>query len=81
MCDTEILQSIQTATGRNLTLNNVITSIASLDFTKIPKNASCSDCVKAGYTILKQDIPDLVSDADRALQSQCGASFTGAFQT
>jgi hypothetical protein len=79
MCDTELLQEIQTASGQNLTVNSLIKTISGLNFQNIPKNITCSDCIKAAYTTINKDIPDLTSDAAPAAQSQCGASFTGAF--
>ncbi|EKM79215.1 hypothetical protein AGABI1DRAFT_74063 [Agaricus bisporus var. burnettii JB137-S8] len=75
-CDTQLLSDIESVSGQPLSIDVLFSVFAGLNFENIPKNITCSDCVKAAYTTINTDLPDLISDAAPALQAQCGASFT-----
>ncbi|KDR75769.1 hypothetical protein GALMADRAFT_248455 [Galerina marginata CBS 339.88] len=72
-CITQTLTNVQNIVG-TLSLTNII-KLASTS-PDLPANVTCTNCVKAAYNIVGQNIPSLVSDSAPALQSQCGASFT-----
>ncbi|KAF8200958.1 hypothetical protein BJ912DRAFT_947698 [Pholiota molesta] len=73
-CITQTLTNVQNIVG-NLTISNIMQIIANPPST-IPTNVSCTDCIKAAYNVVNQDVPSLISGAAPSLQSQCGASFT-----
>lgn len=78
LCATELLTDIQSATT-TLSLSNLvglIVEVAAGSDVGIPQSVTCSNCTKAGYTIIEQDFPGLLSDQDATLQSECGSSFT-----
>lgn len=77
ICLTELLTSIEQSTGP-LNIQSIIGFVmgSGSPLQNIPRNVTCSDCVKAAYNILNQDVPSLVSDAAPALQTECGSSFT-----
>lgn len=83
LCVTELLTNIQSAVG-TLSIANIvqiIPNIASGSAT-IPKNVTCSDCVKQAYNIVNKDFPGSIpSQAASELSSACGSSFTGEFLT
>lgn len=77
-CITQTLKNLETVVGP-LSINNIIQVVSKgFDFQTIPKNFTCTNCVKEAYNILKQDFGTL-SDAQDAqgVQQQCGADFTG----
>lgn len=59
-----------------LSLQNIVKLVANPP-NDLPANITCTNCIKAAYTVVAQDIPALVSDTAPALQQQCGADFTG----
>lgn len=77
LCLTETLRNIEGTTGP-LTLNSIMGMIMGGRIPDIPKNVTCTDCIKAAYNVINTDVPSVTSDAAPELQSQCGASFTGA---
>ena len=79
-CLASTLSDIQSANGP-LTLNSIIQFITLGNVPNIPPNVTCSDCTKAAYNILRNDVPRIVSDASEGLQQQCGANFTGEITT
>ena len=83
LCVTEVLTGIQDTIG-TLSIDNLISLVpkllsgsGSLDST-VPKNVTCSSCAKQAYNTLNSAFPNLVTSDDKsAIQSECGASFTG----
>ncbi|KAJ3514330.1 hypothetical protein NLJ89_g2433 [Agrocybe chaxingu] len=73
-CITQTLTNIEGTVG-TLSLNNILQIVANPP-DNLPTNISCTNCVKEAYNVIRTDVPSIVSDADPALQSQCGASFT-----
>jgi len=73
-CITQTLTNIQDIVG-TLSLANVAQLVANPP-TTLPANVTCTNCIKAAYSIISTDAPSLVADVAPALQSQCGASFT-----
>jgi hypothetical protein len=78
LCVTELLTNIQSSVG-TLSITNIvqiIPNIASGSVT-IPKNVTCSDCVKQAYNIVNKDFPGSIPpQAASGLSSACGSSFT-----
>ncbi|KAF8967879.1 hypothetical protein BDZ97DRAFT_475549 [Flammula alnicola] len=74
-CITQTLTNFQSVVG-TLTLSN-IANLVSNPPSNIPTNVTCTNCVKAAYSVINQDIPSIVSGAAPSLQSECGTSFTG----
>ncbi|RDB25207.1 hypothetical protein Hypma_007785 [Hypsizygus marmoreus] len=77
-CITKTLTSIESFVGGSLSVSKVLQLVISSgpNAQSIPSNITCTNCVKAAYNVLAQDIPSLVSDVAPSAQSQCGASFT-----
>ncbi|KAF8893984.1 hypothetical protein BD779DRAFT_1467564 [Infundibulicybe gibba] len=73
-CITQTLTNVQSIVG-TLSVTNIVGVVAKFGQVQLPANVTCTDCMKAAYNIIKTDVPDLVSDAASAVQSQCGASF------
>ncbi|KAF8070563.1 hypothetical protein FPV67DRAFT_1624192 [Lyophyllum atratum] len=73
-CITKTLTNIENITGP-LSISSVVALALNPNVNQIPSNITCSNCIKAAYTIINHDIPSLVSDAGPSAQSQCGASF------
>ena len=80
LCVTEFLTGVEGTTG-NLTLANIEalgTNLASGSSLNLPSNVTCSNCVKAAYSIVNKDFAGLVpSGVSSYFQSTCGSSFTG----
>jgi hypothetical protein len=72
-CITQTLTNIQDTVG-TLTLANVAQLVVSPP--TLPANITCTNCIKAAYSVIHTDAPTLVADVAPALQSQCGADFT-----
>ncbi|KAH7888405.1 hypothetical protein F5I97DRAFT_692976 [Phlebopus sp. FC_14] len=78
LCVTELLTDIQDATT-TLSINNIIglvSQVASGQNVSIPQNVTCSNCSKAGYTIVAQNYPSVVASEQSFVQGECGTSFT-----
>ncbi|PPQ63477.1 hypothetical protein CVT24_005134 [Panaeolus cyanescens] len=73
-CITKTLGDVE-ATFGTLNLQNII-KIVTNPPDDLPANITCTNCVKAAYNVIAQDVPGLVSDTSAGLQQQCGADFT-----
>ncbi|KAM5531863.1 hypothetical protein V8D89_014493 [Ganoderma adspersum] len=80
LCVTEFLTGVEGTTG-NLSIANIEalgTNLASGSSSlNLPSNVTCSNCVKAAYSIVNKDFAGLVpSSVGSYFQSTCGSSFT-----
>jgi hypothetical protein len=73
-CISKTLGDVETTLG-TLSLANIVKLVISPP-NNLPNNITCTNCVKAAYNVLGQDVPSLVSDTAPALQERCGADFT-----
>ncbi|KAF9049832.1 hypothetical protein BJ165DRAFT_1525147 [Panaeolus papilionaceus] len=73
-CIVKTLGDVESTFGP-LSLQNIVKLVANPP-NDLPANITCTNCIKAAYTVVAQDIPALVSDTAPALQQQCGADFT-----
>lgn len=84
LCVTEFLTGVQGTTG-NLSMANIEAFGTNLvnggSLPNLPSNVTCSNCVKAAYTIVNKDFAGLVpSSVGSYFQNTCGASFTGMWR-
>ncbi len=78
---TEFLTGVEGTTG-NLSLANIeaigTNLMSGSSIPNLPTNVTCSNCVKAAYSIVNKDFAGLVpSSVGSYFQNTCGASFTG----
>jgi len=73
-CITQTLTNAQNILGP-LSINKIIDLVAN-PLTSLPGNITCTNCTKAAYNIINQDIPSLGTADASDLQAQCGSSFT-----
>ena len=81
LCITETLNNLQPYTG-DLTITNLESYVSAImsggSIPNIPSNVTCTDCVKASYSIVSQSFGDLIpSSVSSDLSSTCGSSFVG----
>lgn len=80
LCVPEMISKIENITG---TLNfqdvgsNDVFNDAAKDLTSSILNLTCTSCIQAAYTVVRQDFPDAVSEVTGPLGSLCGSSFVG----
>ncbi|KAI8993832.1 hypothetical protein BD414DRAFT_264899 [Trametes punicea] len=82
LCVTETLTNIQPYTGQ-LTLSNLeslVSQTAGGSLPDVPSNVSCTDCVKAMYNVLQNNVGDLFSGLSGDFSSKCGTSFIDGSQ-
>jgi len=72
-CVTELLTDIQDAFGP-LTISNIPNIVKGFSVNSVPQNLTCSNCSKAAFNVVNQDVPGLIPASDA--QQECGASFT-----
>ncbi|KAF8622728.1 hypothetical protein AX15_006819 [Amanita polypyramis BW_CC] len=77
-CVTETLNNIQSSTGQTITISNIVSVVS--QFNNLPTNVTCTNCVKAGYSTVKQQQPAWASGLQQPLQAKCGTSFTDGAQ-
>jgi hypothetical protein len=88
-CVTEVLTSIQTFVGQQLsigTLENVLPQLigqaeaTESDPLNLPTNVTCTPCVQAAYILAKDAFPGdaNITQAKTAITAQCGAAFEQA---
>jgi hypothetical protein len=81
LCVTELLTNVQSSVGTLSVANimQIIPNIATGSST-IPKNVTCSDCVKQAYNIVNKDFPGAIpTQVTSDFSSACGSSFVGEF--
>ncbi|RPD63847.1 hypothetical protein L227DRAFT_572288 [Lentinus tigrinus ALCF2SS1-6] len=84
LCLTETLNNLEPYTGQ-LTITNLesyaSTIMAGGSIPNIPSNVTCTDCVKAAYSLISQSFGDLIpSGVSSNLSSTCGSSFVDGSQ-
>ncbi|KAH9940485.1 uncharacterized protein BXZ73DRAFT_98914 [Epithele typhae] len=78
LCATEALYSLEPTIGTISTSNleSLLTSVLAGSVPSISKNATCTDCSKAQFTLISQAFGDLIpSSVTSTLSSECGSSF------
>ncbi|PIL34109.1 hypothetical protein GSI_03820 [Ganoderma sinense ZZ0214-1] len=80
LCVTEFLTAVQGTTG-NLSIANIealgTNLVGGSSSLNLPSNVTCTDCVKAAYSIINTVFAGLVpSSVPSYFQSTCGSSFT-----
>ncbi|KAF9526586.1 hypothetical protein CPB83DRAFT_857416 [Crepidotus variabilis] len=76
LCVTQTLTSVEGLTGP-LSLSAIENNTTAITKTiaTLPNNITCSDCIKASYNIIEQDVPAIASDLKSGAQEKCGAAF------
>lgn len=83
LCVTQTLTNLQSSTG-TLSISGIIALVPNLlggGFANIPKNETCTNCLKESYNLISQMQPNpFNSDAQSAISNQCGADFINGSQ-
>ncbi|KAF9463877.1 hypothetical protein BDZ94DRAFT_1257666 [Collybia nuda] len=76
-CVTQTLKNLESIIGP-LSVDNVIQVVGKgFNFSAIPENMTCTNCIKEAYNVIKQDFPMLDDpETTQAIQGQCSADFT-----
>lgn len=74
-CITQTLTNAQNIVG-TLSIKKIIDLISHPVPSDLSANVTCTNCAKAAYNIIRQDIPSLGMADTSTIQKQCGSSFT-----
>ena len=77
LCITELLTNIESYSGTLTPANFQKVFGNGADLPATPANITCTNCTKAAYNIVINDVPSAVTSAKPAYQSLCGAAFVG----
>jgi len=80
LCVTSTLRTIESALNAPLTINNVISNVASLlGNSTLEKAVVCSPCAQGAYALIRSQLPSATAtDTDSFFKSTCGDSFVSA---
>jgi hypothetical protein len=80
-CITQTLKNLESVIGPLSVENVVKVAAGGFPITSIPKNFTCTNCLKEAYNIVKQDFSAegvfATQEDNQVIQEQCGADFTG----
>ncbi|KAI0071642.1 hypothetical protein K474DRAFT_1712282 [Panus rudis PR-1116 ss-1] len=78
LCVTELLNNLQPALGGTISKSEISSLVSEVNQGQLPNiqsSAICTDCTKEAFNVVKADFPDVVSSAQSAISSECGANF------
>lgn len=79
-CITKTLQAVESKIG-TLSLEGVTEQIANGSISQITPDVYCTDCTKAAWNVIVEDVPEVANNTELKNQAEqvCGADFASEF--